>query len=163
MSERLPFTSTDPRELGVLRAFPAARADVWRCWSEPDLLKQWYCPKPWYVSAVEMDLRPGGTCVTTMNGPNGEEHRNPGQYLVVEPHKTLMFTDAFDGDWRPAGKPFMVGVVELSDTPDGGTLMRWSARHWRDEDVEAHRSMGFEAGWNAAADQLAALLVTLKK
>ena len=149
------------RELSITRTIDAPRSAVWRCWVEPALLKQWYCPKPWYVSHVEQDVRPGGASLVVMNGPNGEENRLPGQFLDVAEGQRLVFTDAFDGDWRPAGKPFMVGFVELSDAPGGKTLMVWGARHWRDEDLDAHLAMGFEQGWSAAAAQLNELAQTL--
>lgn len=151
----------DTRELSIERVLAAPRAAVWRCWVEPELLKQWYCPKPWYVSEAELDVRPGGVNFVVMNGPNGEMNRLPGQYLEVAEGERLVFTDAFDGDWRPAGKPFMVGYVLLSDAPGGRTHMKWGARHWSEADTETHKAMGFEKGWNAAADQLDALAQTL--
>lgn len=141
-------------ELSITRTIEAPRAAVWRCWTEPDLLKQWYCPKPWYVSHVEQDIRPGGASLVVMNGPNGEENRWPGQFLEVREGERLVFTDAFEGGWRPSGKPFMVGFVELRDLPGGKTQIVWGARHWSEEDKQAHLAMGFEQGWNAAADQL---------
>ena len=55
----------------------------------------------------------------------------------------------------------MTGYVILSDAPDGGTHMEWGALHWSEETKAQHEAMGFEAGWNAAADQLDALALTL--
>jgi uncharacterized protein YndB with AHSA1/START domain len=162
MSFQANFDAIQARTLSITRTFKAPRANVWRCWSEPDLLKQWYCPKPWTVSEASMDLRPGGTFNTTMSGPNGEVHPNQGQYLEVVPGERLIFTDAFVGDWIPSdAAPFMTGYVILSDAPNGGTLMEWGARHWSDESMEQHKAMGFETGWNAAADQLEALSASL--
>jgi uncharacterized protein YndB with AHSA1/START domain len=149
-------------ELSITRAINAPRAVVWRCWTEGDLLKTWYCPKPWYVSRADLDVRAGGINFIVMNGPNGEENALPGQYLEVILGRRLVFTDAFDGDWNPAGKPFMVGFVELSDAPGGNTNMVWGARHWTEEDQKQHLAMGFEGGWNAAADQLNELAKSLK-
>ena len=152
------MNATSARTLKIVRTFSAPRAMIWRCWTDMSLLKQWFCPKPWYVSRADWDLRPGGATLTVMNGPNGEEMAHPGQILKVEDGTRLVFTDAFVGDWMPGSDaPFMVGEVVLSDTAHGGTLMHWSAHHWSDEAVEQHKSMGFEAGWNAAADQLDAL------
>ena len=148
----------DARTLKITRHLKASRATVWRCWSEGDLLKQWYCPKPWYVSVAKIDVRAGGASHIVMNGPAGEENQIYGQYLeVIEGHKQT-FTDAYVGDWIPsANAPFMTGYVVLDDAPDGGTLMEWGARHWSEETKAQHEAMGFEAGWNAAADQLEAL------
>lgn len=50
----------------------------------------------------------------------------------------------------------MVGLFEIA--PDGdGTRFTATARHWTDETLEQHRSMGFEDGWGAKADQLQTL------
>jgi uncharacterized protein YndB with AHSA1/START domain len=128
-------------ELSITRAINAPRAVVWRCWTEGDLLKTWYCPKPWYVSRADLDVRAGGINFIVMNGPNGEENALPGQYLEVILGRRLVFTDAFAG---------------------GNTNMVWGARHWTEEDQKQHLAMGFEGGWNAAADQLNELAKSLK-
>ena len=47
-------------ELVLSRSINAPVDKVWRCWVEPDLLKQWFCPLPCYVSDVRIDLQPGG-------------------------------------------------------------------------------------------------------
>jgi uncharacterized protein YndB with AHSA1/START domain len=150
-----PRLEASINDLFITRTIDAPRNAVWRCWTEPHLLKQWYCPKPWLVSVAEIDVRAGGASYIVMNGPNGEEQKLPGQYVEVVEGQRLAFTDAFVGDWRPgAGKPFMLGYAEFSDAPGGKTLMTWGARHWSEEDRKSHEAMGFELGWNAAADQL---------
>ena len=45
-------------ELSVTRLIDAPREKVYRCWTEPELMKQWFAPKPWSVSKVERELRP---------------------------------------------------------------------------------------------------------
>ena len=47
---------------------------VWRGLTEPELVKQWFCPKPWQTTECRIDLRPGGEFYTNMEGPNGEVH-----------------------------------------------------------------------------------------
>jgi uncharacterized protein YndB with AHSA1/START domain len=142
-------------DLSITRTIPAPRAVVWRCWTEPSLLKQWYCPKPWQVTKAEIDVRPGGRGDVTMQGPNGEVQECPGVYLEVVPQQRLTFTDAMTEGFMPGpGKPFMIGHVTLRDTPDGGTEMVWGVRHWSAEDKEKHETMGFHEGWSAAAEQL---------
>jgi uncharacterized protein YndB with AHSA1/START domain len=147
--------------LSIARHLAAPRAIVWRCWTEGELLKQWYCPKPWQVTVADIDPRPGGRANVTMEGPAGERHENPGCYLEVTPLQGLVFTDAMTEGFVPKPNPFIVGFVEFSDHPEGGTKMVWGARHWTDEARQQHEKMGFHAGWNAAADQLDALAKTM--
>jgi uncharacterized protein YndB with AHSA1/START domain len=150
------------RDLSITRIIPAPRAIVWRCWSEPELLMQWFCPKPWRVTKAEMDLRPGGRSNLRMEGPEGQVHDNAGTYLEVTPGRSITFTDAMTEGFMPSrGEPFMIGHVELSDAPGGATRMVWGARHWSEAAREKHEAMGFHAGWNAAADQLAELAAAL--
>lgn len=140
--------------LSIDRIIEAPRSVVWRCWTEAELLKQWYCPKPWRVSHADLDVRPGGRFVATMAGPDGERIEVPGSYLEVVPEHRLIFSDSHAEGFWPRPESFMTGSVEFADTPDGKTRMIWSARHTTAEQVASHREMGFEAGWNAAADQL---------
>ncbi len=149
------MTSVVVNELSLTRHINAPRTTVWRCWTEAELLKQWYCPKPWRVTEADIDLRPGGRVNTVFEGPEGERHDNNGIYLEIVPLERLIFTDAFTEGFMPKqGTPFMTGFVNLSDAPGGGTTMTWGARHWSADDKDRHEAMGFHDGWNAAASQL---------
>jgi uncharacterized protein YbaA (DUF1428 family)/uncharacterized protein YndB with AHSA1/START domain len=147
--------------LTLVRTLAAPRSVVWRCWTETDLLKQWFCPKPWTVPEADFDLRVGGCMNTVMAGPNGERFEGLGMWLAIEPMHKLVFTDAYTEGFVPTAQPFMTGVVELADAPNGHTHMTWSARHATAEAKAKHLEMGWEAGWNAASDQLDALAQTL--
>jgi uncharacterized protein YndB with AHSA1/START domain len=143
-------------ELMITRLIPLSRDRLYRCWTEPELLKQWFCPKPWAVAAAEMDVRPGGRSQVQMRGPNGETSDGDGVYLEVVPNERLVFTDAYTAGWQPSAKPFMTGIVTFEDE-GGQTRYTARARHWSAEDREAHEKMGFHPGWNAATDQLVEL------
>jgi uncharacterized protein YndB with AHSA1/START domain len=149
-------------DLQIERTFRAPRKAIWRCWTETELLKQWFCPKPWGVEHAEFDLKPGGKSIVIMKGPNGERHENPGCWLEVVPMERLVFTDAMTAGFVPTAKPFMVGYVHLKDAPGGGTHYMAGARHWTEADCKQHEAMGFYAGWNKAADQLEELALGLK-
>jgi uncharacterized protein YndB with AHSA1/START domain len=147
----------DEKLLSVEIHIEASPALVWQVLTErqPD----WWCPKPWTVEIIEQDWRAGGRAAMIMRGPNGEEHPQEGIFLEVTPGVRFVSTDAFTVGWKPAG-PFMVGTWEIQ--PDGtGTLYRGSARHWSQEAYEQHKTMGFEAGWMAVAEQLKALCESL--
>jgi uncharacterized protein YndB with AHSA1/START domain len=143
-------------ELVLTRLIPVPRAKLWRCWTEPELLKQWFCPKPWRVTVADLDVRPGGYSRITMQGPNGETSPGDGVYLEVVPNERLVFTDAYTAGWRPTEKPFMTGIVTFEDE-GGQTRYTARARHWSAADREAHEKMGFHEGWGMATDQLTEL------
>jgi uncharacterized protein YndB with AHSA1/START domain len=149
------------RELTLTRVLAAPADKLFRCWTSPELLPQWFCPPPWTVSHAEMDVRTGGNSVITMRGPNGEEVVNPGVYLEVVENQRLVFTDAFSSAWVPSEKPFMVGILTFEDLGDGTTRYTAVVRHWSVADRETHEAMGFAQGWGIAADQMEALAKTL--
>ena len=148
-------------ELVLTRVIDAPREKLYRCWTEPALLKQWFVPKPWTIAKAEMDVRPGGSSLVVMRSPEGQEMPNPGVFLEVVPNERLVLTDAYTSAWVPSAKPFMTAIVTFEDLGGGGTRYTARARHWTAEDREAHEKMGFHEGWGICADQLAALAKTI--
>ncbi len=147
-------------ELSLTRLIDAPRAKVYRCWTDPELMKQWFAPKPFTTPVVELDLRPGGGNVIVMKSPEGHEMPNRGQYLEVVPNERIVFTDAFVGDWVPSAKPFMTVILTFADE-GGKTRYTARVRHWTEADKAQHEQMGFHQGWGLCTDQLAALAATL--
>ena len=153
-------------DLELNRSMAAAPGLVWRCWTEPALICQWLCPKPWFVSEAVVDLRAGGRFFTLMNGPDGEKMPNEGSFLEVVPQTKLVFTDMLAADYAPVAVPVsgagMSFVAILTFTPTAkGTDYRAVVRHRNATDAEMHRNMGFYEGWTTAAEQLEALAVSL--
>ena len=148
------------RELSLTRLIDAPRAKIFRAWTEPALLTQWFAPLPWTTSRAEMDVRPGGSSLIVMRSPEGEDYPNRGIYLDVVKDERLVFTDAYTKAWEPSEKPFMTGIITLADE---GDRTRYTARvlHWTTEDREAHEKMGFHEGWGQCTDQLAALVARI--
>jgi uncharacterized protein YndB with AHSA1/START domain len=157
MSESKTTTFADGRNLVLTRTFDAPPAAVYKAWTEPELLKQWFVPAPWTVPVVETDVRPGGSSLFVMRGPEGQEFPSRGVYLEVVPNEKLVFTDAFASAWEPSEKPFMTVTLTFEDL---GRRTKYTAtvRHWTVEDREAHEKMGFHQGWAVCAEQLAALI-----
>ncbi len=142
--------------LTLERLIPVPRQLLWRCWIEPELIKQWFCPKPWRVTHAELELRVGGSSLVVMQGPEGEEVPHRGVYLDVVAGRRLVFTDAFVRAWVPSGRAFMVATISFT-TEAGGTRYRAEVAHWTDADRAEHEAMGFHQGWGIATDQLAEL------
>ena len=148
------------RELVLTRLIDAPRESLYRCWTEPALLKQWFAPKPYETPVVEVDGRPGGSSLFVMRGPGGQDLPNRGVYLEVVPNERLVATDAFTEAWQPSEKPFMTMILTFEKQGDK-TLYTARVRHWTAEDRETHEKMGFHVGWGICTDQLAALAATL--
>jgi uncharacterized protein YndB with AHSA1/START domain len=148
------------RELVLTRLINAPRAKVYRAWTDPELLKQWFAPKPYTTPIVEIDVRPGGSAYFVMRGPDGKDLPNRGVYLEVVPNEKLVSTDAYVTAWEPSEKPFMTLILTFED--DGGKT-RYTARvrHWSVADREAHEKMGFHEGWGLCTDQLEALVAKI--
>ncbi len=91
------------------RLLDAPADKLFRCRTTPQLLTQWFAPRPYTTSVAEVDQRPGGRGNIVMKSPDGHETPCPGTDLEIVPNRRLVFTDAFIGDWIPGeGAPFMV-------------------------------------------------------
>ena len=148
------------RELMLTRLIDAPREKLYRAWTDPTLLKQWFAPLPYTTPVAELDVRPGGSAFIVMRGPDGKDLPNHGVYLEVVPNQRLVSTDAYTKAWEPSEKPFMTLILTFED--EGGKT-RYTARvhHWTVADREAHEKMGFHQGWGICADQLTALVARI--
>lgn len=147
-------TAKPAHELVLERVLNATPENCFRAWTEPELIKQWFAPKPWSIARAEVDLRPGGKSFIVMKSPEGQEMPCPGVYLEVVPGRKLVFTDAYTEGWVPSQKPFMTAIVEFEPAPGGKTKYTARARHWDADDLKAHEQMGFHDGWGQCAQQL---------
>ena len=154
-------TPSNDRELVLSRVIDVPRERLFRCWTEPALIVQWFTPPPWKTVHAETDVRAGGSSNIVMQGPDGTEMPNRGVYLEVVQNERLVFTDAFTSAWVPSEKPFFTCVLTFEDLGNGKTRYTARARHWTVEDCKGHEAMGFHTGWGIATDQLAALAATL--
>lgn len=152
---------TTDKELVLTRVIDAPREKLWRCWTEPELIVQWFTPPPFKTVHAETDVRPGGSSYILMRGPEGQEMPNRGVYLEVVKNEKLVFTDAYTTAWEPSGKPFFTGILTFEDAGAGKTKYMARVVHWTREDCEAHEKMGFHQGWGIATDQMTALAKTL--
>jgi uncharacterized protein YndB with AHSA1/START domain len=148
------------RDLVLTRLIDAPREKLFRAWTDPELLKQWFAPQPFTTPVAELDVRPGGANFIVMRGPDGSEMPNRGVYLEVVPNERLVFTNAYSKAWEPSEKPFMTVIVTF-ENEGGKTRYTALVRHWTVADREMHEKMGFHKGWGQCADQLEALVARL--
>jgi uncharacterized protein YndB with AHSA1/START domain len=156
MNDGAETNSLSDRELVLTRLIDAPREKLYRAWTEPALIKQWFAPTPWTTPVAELDMRPGGASLIVMRSPDGQEFSNRGVYLEVVENERIVFTDAYSEAWAPAQKPFMTVIVTFA-LEGGKTRYTARVRHWTVADRQTHEKMGFHQGWGQCADQLAAL------
>jgi uncharacterized protein YndB with AHSA1/START domain len=143
------------RELVLCRIIDVPREKLYRAWTEPSIMKQWFAPKPWTTPIIENDLRPGGASRVVMRGPDGTEQDASGVYLEVVRNEKIVFTDAYKPGWVPSESPFMTAIVTFEDIGGGKTKYTARARHFSLEALKEHEKMGFHEGWGVVAQQLA--------
>lgn len=158
MSTSVPSFDSD-RDLVLERVIDVPPELVWRVWTEPELLKQWFTPRPWKTVECEIDLRPGGVFRTVMESPDGQQRfAGSSCYLEVVENRRLVWTNALLPGFRPSNEDpgpvaYFTSVIILE--PHGsGTKYTAVAVHRDPESRVAHEQMGFHEGWGAALDQL---------
>ena len=136
---------------------------VWKAWTKPEHVTQWFAPRPWTITECEIDLRPGGQFKFVMRSPEGQHYPNIGCYLEVVPNERLVWTDALLPGYRPSAEPFFTAVVALEPDGKGGTTYTAIAMHRDEESRKKHEAMGFHEGWGQVYDQLIEFIQTLKQ
>jgi len=153
--------------LTISRQIAASPANVWRCLTEPDLLKRWFAPDPVAVPEAEIDLTPGGIFRIVMQMPGQDPmDGDPGCVLLVEPERRIVWTAALGPGFVPNpphtnAEDFYMTADMTLEPSQGGTLYTARALHATPAAVTAHEAMGFHDGWGTTAGQLEDLAKTL--
>ena len=82
------------RELVFTRVFDAPRSLVFRAWTEPEHVAQWWGPDGFTTTIYEMDVRPGGVWRFVMHGPDGVDYKNRIVFNEVVKPERLVYTHA---------------------------------------------------------------------
>lgn len=161
ISTPIPSSTLGPFDLMIRREVPITANECWRGWTTPDLIRQWFVPRPWSIAACTFDLRAGGLCHTVMRSPEGQEFPNSGCFLELIPDRRVVFTDALGADFRPTGSGFFTGIITFEPAASG-CIYTARALHKDAADRQKHADMGFEPGWNLCLDQLVELMLSLR-
>ena len=149
-------------DLILERTLDAPLERVWEAYTNPEHMKRWFAPKPFELTEIDLDLRPGGVFRIRMVGPDGFDtgHGVPGCVLEVIEREKLVWTNALGPGFRPSElgegcEAFaMTAVITFADAGDGKTAYKAVALHKDAADRETHKNMGFQDGWGTVAGQL---------
>jgi uncharacterized protein YndB with AHSA1/START domain len=79
----------------ITRTFHASRDLVWRAWTEPEFVKQWWGPKDYTSPSCTIDLRVGGVYLCCMRSPEGKDFWSTGTYREIKKPERIVCTDSF--------------------------------------------------------------------
>lgn len=133
--------------LQLNRTFDAPRERVFRAWTEPEEIKQWFGPGKYQTPIVEVDLRPGGHYRFGLQLPGGNAFFLSGTFREVHPPERLVYT------WQWA---------EPTDFPGESLVtVQFLDRGGRTEVVILHEQFSHTTerdrhieGWNGSLDKL---------
>jgi uncharacterized protein YndB with AHSA1/START domain len=151
-------------DLMITRTVELRANQLWKCWTQPHLLKKWFCPLPWKTIECEIDLKAGGIFKTVTQSPDGHQITNVGSVLKVIENKELVWTNAITPGFRPsaalseAENAFAFTVIIDLEELHQGTKYTARVLHSNSTDRDKHRAMGFEKGWGVALDQMIELI-----
>ena len=161
------MTTATTHDMALTRTFDAPVEDVWRAWTEPELVKRWWGPTGFTAPIAEMDVRKGGTSLVCMRAPaelGGQDLYNTWTYVTVIPMERLEFVQTFtDADRNPV-EPAELGlppgiprdvphVVTFTALDSGRTEVRVTASGYSSSEL-AEFSRG---GMEQCLDKMAAI------
>jgi uncharacterized protein YndB with AHSA1/START domain/catechol 2,3-dioxygenase-like lactoylglutathione lyase family enzyme len=142
-------------EIAITRVYDAPRELVWKAWTEPDHLAQWWGARGWTTPAskITIDLRPGGSFrATSVSDEDGSEMTVLGVYReLVEPER-LVLEEASEDSWHEGA----VSVVTLTDVGEGRTEMAFHATIHTSDEMRAPAEAGIKGSFDRLAEHLGA-------
>lgn len=143
----------------VVKEFAANRSLVWDCYTQSELLDQWFAPQPWKARTKTMDFSPGGYWLYAMCGPDGEEHWGRMDYESIHPIENYVAWDGFcdaEGALNPA-LPRAKWVATFSEKGKN-TVVEIEVTYNSLNDLETVINMGMKEGLTMALEGLDELL-----
>jgi uncharacterized protein YndB with AHSA1/START domain len=147
--------------LVITRVFDAPRSLVFKAWTDPERVRQWWGPKGFTCPFCKIDLRPGGVYLNCMRSPEGRDYWSTGVYREIVSSKRIVCTDSFadeDGNLVTAAHygmsadyPLEMMITVTLKEIEGKT--RLTLIH--DGIPPGKEQDNCRAGWNESLDKLA--------
>ena len=162
-------TVNETERMVITRIFDAPRELVWKAWTDPKYVMQWWGPKGFTAPVCKMDFRVGGKFLWCMKGPDGEVVGwNGGEYFEIVEHEKIVYSMYFADAEGNKVDPAQYGieleamddahdVVIFEDFGDGQTKLT----HIGNESMESAKDSGQLEGWNEILEKVAAVVAEL--
>ena len=161
----------DENGLTIERIFNAPKEMVWKAWTDPELIKQWWGPEHFTSPEAKVDLRVGGKYIFTMHGPEGsqwdKDMYTAGVFKEIIPNEKIVTTDYFSDENGELIEPSHEGqaadfpkeltvTILFTEIEEGKTKL--TIHYPKPESEAAVKAMlasGMEQGWSTSLDKMA--------
>lgn len=161
-------TPNDAERMVITRIFNAPRELVWKAWTDPQYVMQWWGPKGFTTPFCTMDFRVGGKFLCCMKSPDGQEFWNAGEYHEIVLHEKIVasmyFADRDGNQVQPAEYGIEHEAIEdahdvitFEDLGNGQTRLTFTGN----ETMESAKSSGQVEGWNQILEKFDAVVTAL--
>ncbi len=140
----------DERVLRIERIVPAPPDVVFAAWTEPEKIQSWWGPRGMRIPKKEIDLREGGSWLTVMQAPDGNEVTVSGTYRTIDPPSRLVFTWAWHNDGVRSDDETEVDVV-FAPT-EGGTKLTLVQQRFATVDARDNHNKGWVSSLDCLDD-----------
>ncbi len=141
----------------ITREFEAPRHLVYKAWTMPELVKQWWSGNRGETTIAEIDLRVGGAWRCVMVTDDGFEVAFHGEYREIVPNERIVATEVYEG--MPEGEA--LNTVTFAEA-DGRTTLTMLVQHASKEARDAHVNSGMEVGMQEGMNLLEQIAISLR-
>ncbi len=148
------------KQILIVREFDAPKELVYKAWTTPELVRQWWSGERGEMTVCEIDLSVGGRWRYAMIANEGFEVAFHGEYRELVPNERMVSTEAYEGI-PDADENASLNTLTLTET-DGRTTLSVLVEHRTQEGRDMHINSGMEGGMQEAMDRLEQVAVSLR-
>jgi len=156
------IVNKETKTVSITKQFDAPRDMVWDAYTKPELLDQWWAPKPFSSRTKVMEFREGGRRFYAMVSPEGQERWVLQQFKSITPKTNFKLFNAFADENETPQLPGSDWDLNFSEQ-NGMTTVHVSIYNESLERLERMIEMGFKEGTAAQLKNLEELLVSLSQ
>ena len=157
------FTVDKPtKTVFINREFDANLSLIWDAFTKPEILDQWWAPKPWASKTKVMNFEVGGRRFYAMVSPEGQERWSIQKFTSISPKTNFKYLNAFADAAENPELPGSEWDFNFSEQ-NGTTRVSITIYNESLARLEKMIEMGFKEGFTMTLNYLGNLLTTLSQ